>query len=230
MRFLAPPRRASLLLALPLAATLCSCRGPAPCVPLATEGSGTIQRDYDEFRQVTSLTAELLLTPDAEWEQREYREDAQILWSVTAFFQVRSNGPNIDLTVRPMCSGVPEGDGERSQCINCDNVCTKRSGILEVLADGRPIPIPKARYQRLPTEGPTPESPATWLSNLAVSVPPETLAPLTVARSVKLRACGAIVTTLPPDALATVQEFLRHAAAVVPPRPGATPPPPPPMR
>jgi len=219
------------LLALPLAATLCACRGPAPCVPLATEGSGTIQRDFDEFRQVTSLTAELLLIPDAEWEQREYRENAQILWSVTAFFQARSNGPNIDLTVRPTCSGVPEGGEERGgQCLNCDNVCTKHSGSLEVLADGRPIPLPAARYQRIPTEGPTPESPATWVSNLAVSVPPETLAPLTVARSVKLRACGAIVTTLPAEELAAVQEFLRHATAVIPPRPAAGPPPAPPMR
>ncbi len=214
----------SWLLVVPLVVVLAACRGPEPCVPVATEGGGSIERNYDEFRQVTSLTAELLLTPDAEWEQRDYRENAQILWSMAVWLQVRSNGADIDLTVRPTCSGVPEGSGEAGQCLNCDNVCTKQSGMLEVVADGRPIPLPVASYQRLPTEGPTPDSPATWTSSLTLRVPPEALAPVTHARTVKLRACGSIVTTLPPAELATVQEFLRHAQAIIPPRPGAPPP------
>jgi hypothetical protein len=200
---------------------LSGCRGPQPCVEVASsEILGTPQRSYDEFTQVTTVTSAFVLTPDQEWTLADQREDGLIHWSVEMWTHGSSASPYLDLTLRVRCLAPAEDESERGEsCQNCDTVCSEQRGGIELLADGRPIAVPPARYKRMPMPSPTPESPSTWASTLMLSATPDVLWPLAEARQIKLRACGSIVATLRPLEVGNLQEMLRHHRAIAPPPP-----------
>ncbi len=208
-----------LILAALLALLTAACtRRPTMCVPVIDEASGEPRRVYDEFTQITSLVSWFAFTPDQEWDLRDDRLARAINWSVEMWLRSGTRSPTIELTLRAMCSQQPEDD-DSGQCINCDSVCSEHTGTFELLADGRPLAMPPARYERIPVGQPTPDSPSTWASTLTMVLLPEALWPLAYARVVKLRVCGAIVVTLSRADLANLQEYLRHHRALVPPVP-----------
>jgi hypothetical protein len=198
------------------------CRRPDTCVPVIDDATGEPRRIYDEFTQITSLVSWFVFTPDQEWALRDERYARAINWSLELWLRGGSHSPTIELTLRAICSHQREDD-DSGQCVNCDTVCSDATGGLEVLADGYPLRMPRARYQRVPVGQPNPESPSTWASTLTMVVPPEALWPLAQARVVKLRVCGAIVVTFSPGDLANLQEYLRHHRALAPQAPPAMP-------
>jgi hypothetical protein len=193
------------------------CRGPTPCVEVSSsDRAGVAIRNYDEFTQVTSISSDFLFTPDQEWTLAEQRDDGLIHWSIQMWLRGSSASPYIDVSLRMTClAPAPEGE---SSCVNCDDLCNNENGRLEVLADGRPLALPASRYRRMPTDPPTPESPATWASTIHMPVESAALWPLEQARNIKLRACGALVATLTAAESANLQDFLRHHRAIAPAR------------
>lgn len=206
--------------------TLTGCRGSEGCVPISRTTSGEPRSKYDEFTQVTWLTSWFVLTPDSEWERVRHEPESPIRWSVEMWLRGASNAPYIDLTLRALCSHRRDDD-DTPGCVNCDNLCNEQNGWVEFLADGRPVPMPRARYERIPIGAPEQGGPKTWGSTITLRLSPQALAPLERAQSVKLRLCGALVVTLRPGELSNLQEYLRHHRAIAPPEPPVMPAPPP---
>lgn len=211
----APARTIAIVAA--LCCVLWGCERPRVCVPTPQDTSGEPRRKYDEFSQTTWLTSWFVFTPDVVWGlESPDADDRQ--WSAELWLRGNSKTPLVDITLRPLCSRTrPEDEAQR--CVNCDDICGKHNGYLEILADGHPINMPPAAYEREPIGSPTPDSPPTWASTLTLQVDPRALLPLATAREVKFRICNAVSVTMPAEELSNLQEYLRHHQALAP-RPG----------
>ena len=201
------------MLALALLAS--GCRGPQPCVAVASpDQTGQPVKRYDEFTRVTSISSEFVLTPDQEWTLAEQRDDGLIHWSIGMWLRANSAATTVDIAVRVSCLHPDEQD----DCIDCDNVCSAATGRLELLADGQPIALPAAQYRRMPGVTETPERQPTQASTILLAAQAAALAPLEHARNVKLRVCGSIVATLTAAETENLREFMRHLRFMVAPR------------
>jgi hypothetical protein len=159
------------------------------------------------------LTSWFVFAPDSLWgvDQPDERQ-----WSVELWLRASSKKPTVEVTLRPICSNIrPEDELER--CINCDDLCGPQNGYMEILVDGRPLNMPRARYEREQVGSPNPESPPTWASTLSIEVDPRALWPMATAREVKFRVCNAVSVTMPPSELSNLQAFLRHHQSIAPP-------------
>jgi hypothetical protein len=203
------------VLGLTLGLAALGCQRPAACVPAPEDTSGEPRQKYDEFTQTTWLTSWFVFTPDTVWgmEDPDF-QDRQ--WSVELWFRGSSKTPLVDVTLRPLCSTINPED-EMQRCSNCDNLCSRNNGYMEILVDGRPLNMPRAKYKRDQIGSPTPDSPATWGSTLSIQVDPRALWPLATAREVKFRVCNAISVTMPPSDLSNLQAYLRHHQSIAPP-------------
>jgi hypothetical protein len=199
------------------------CRGGSACVPVARTTSGEPRQTYDEFTQITWLTSWFVLTPDQEWERVRREPESTFRWSIEMWLRAASNVPYIDVTLRGLCSRRQPDNEDKLACVNCDDVCNDQTGGVEFLADNVPVPMPSARYERVPIGAPEGGGPKTWASTMTLRLSPLALAPLERARSVKLRVCGRIAVTLRPSELGNLQNYLRHHHAIAPPESGAPP-------
>lgn len=207
---------AMMLGAMMLVPLMAGCRGGDTCVPVSRTVTGEPRTKYDEFTQISWLTSWFVLTPDSEWERWRQEPEVPIRWSIEMWFRGASNVPYIDLTLRALCSHR-QSEAKEAGCVNCDNLCTAENGWLEFLADGVPVHMPKARYERVPIGAPEQGGPKTWASTISLRLSPQALAPLERAQTVKMRVCGALPVTLRAGELANLQEYLRHHHAIAPP-------------
>ncbi len=205
-----------LLLGAALASLACGCARPTVCVPLPEDTTGEPRQKYDEFTRTTWLTSWFVFTPDSVWGLEDHAVDGR-QWSVELWLRGSSQSPLVELTLRPMCSRPDDDDIDK--CINCDDVCSERTGYMEILADNQIVNMPRARYRRDQVGSPTPESPATWASSLSLEVDPRALWPLAQARQVKFRVCNAVIVTMPDVELANLQRYLREHQGFAPQNP-----------
>ena len=185
---------AMMLGAMMLVPLLAGCRGGDSCVPVSRTVTGEPRTKYDEFTQISWLTSWFVLTPDSEWERWRQEPEVPIRWSIEMWFRGASNVPYIDVTLRALCSHR-QSEAKEAGCVNCDNLCNADNGWVELLADGVPVHMPKARYERVPIGAPEQGGPKTWASTISLRLSPQALAPLERAQTVKMRVCGALPVT-----------------------------------